>query len=61
MPVKKEYVLGFYLVLIVVLGAIGMFVGNKSGKSFEYSIAGVILGVLLSLVMWEVWGKNNSV
>ena len=57
-PIKKEYIFVFYAILILILGLLGYFI--PSNNKYEYSLAGVLTGVLLSLVLWLVWGSKNS-
>ena len=57
---SKESVIGFYLILIVVLALIGYFVGKSKGNEAEWSLGGAALGVVLSVVSWFAWGKNNT-
>lgn len=60
-PVKKEYVWTFYVVMIIVLAMVGYFAGKASNKSEMYASAGVIVGAIVSVVLWMTWGKKNTV
>ena len=57
-PMKKEYIWGFYLLLIIILSIVGYFM-DKDNK-LEYALAGALVGILLSLLLWIVWGSKNS-
>lgn len=56
--IKKEYVWLFYLILIIVLGLLGYFLSENN--HLEYGLAGSLLGILLSLILWIVWGSKNT-
>lgn len=59
--VKKEYVLAFYAVLMVVLAVVGLYFGEKSiGGKMEAAGLGALLGWFISVVLWYTWGKNNT-
>ena len=61
---KKEYILAFYVLLIVILTAIGFKypkqVSRGTLNAHHSATAGFALGVLISLGLWEAWGKSNS-
>lgn len=57
---SKELIWGAYAVLIVILGTVGYFVGKKFGNAEIYSSVGVVLGAVISIVLWISWGKKNS-
>ena len=56
--IKKEYIWGFYLILIIILSLIGYFVAKNN--KLEYALAGALVGVLISLLLWILWGSKNS-
>ena len=56
--IKKEYVWLFYLILIIVLGLLGYFLSKNN--HLEYSLAGSLFGILLSLILWVIWGDKNT-
>ena len=56
--IKKEYIGGFYLILIIILSLIGYFVAKNN--KLEYALAGALVGVLISLLLWILWGSKNS-
>ena len=51
---KKELIWLFYLILTILL-AILFYIFSKSHK-FDYSLLGIILGVLISIILWITWG-----
>ena len=55
---KKEYIWGFYLLLIIILSIVGYFMAKDN--KLEYALAGALVGILLSLLLWIVWGSKNS-
>jgi hypothetical protein len=57
-PMKKEYIWGFYLLLIIILSIVGYFMAKDN--KLEYALAGALVGILLSLLLWIVWGSKNS-
>ena len=57
-PIKKEYIWLSYAILIVILGLLGYFM--SSNNKVEYGLAGSLLGVLISLLLWILWGSKNS-
>ena len=57
-PIKKEYIWGFYLLLIIILAIIGYFIAKDN--KLEYALAGALVGILLSLLLWILWGSKNS-
>ena len=57
-PIKKEYIWGFYLLLIIILASIGYFIAKDN--KLEYALAGALVGILLSLLLWILWGSKNS-
>ena len=49
-----------YIVLILILGAVGYLVGHKNGKGELYGSVGLALGAVISVVLWFAWGKSHS-
>lgn len=56
--IKKEYIWGFYLLLIIILAIIGYFLAKNN--KLEYALAGALVGILISLLLWILWGSKNS-
>ena len=56
--IKKEYIWIFYGILIILLALLGYFF-TKHNK-IEYGLAGALIGVLISLLLWILWGSKNS-
>ena len=57
-PMKKEYIWGFYLLLIIILSIVGYFMAKDN--KLEYALAGALIGILLCLLLWIVWGSKKS-
>jgi hypothetical protein len=57
--VSKTTLIVAYVVLILILGAIGYWVGHKNGKGELYGSVGLALGAVISVVLWFAWGKSN--
>jgi uncharacterized membrane protein len=57
-PIKKEYIWGFYLLLTLLLALIAYFMSTNN--KLEYALAGALVGILISLILWIVWGSKNS-
>lgn len=57
---SKEMIWGAYAILILVLGVIGYFVGKSKGKSELYSSVGVVIGAVISIVLWVTVGKKMA-
>jgi hypothetical protein len=57
-PIKKEYIFGFYLLLTLLLALIAYFMSTNN--KLEYALSGALVGILLSLILWIVWGSKNS-
>jgi uncharacterized protein YueI len=62
-PIKKGYLLLFYIILTIILILIGYFLGNKfnPSKRQEYALYGALVGIVLSLILWFSWGKNKTI
>jgi hypothetical protein len=56
--IKKEIIFAFYAILILILGLLGYFI--PANNKYEYSLAGILTGVLISLILWLLWGSKNS-
>jgi hypothetical protein len=56
--IKKEIVIGFYIILTIILVLLGYFL-SKSHK-YEYALFGCLIGVLASLLLWNFWGIKNT-
>jgi uncharacterized membrane protein len=56
--VNVYIILSFYIVLTVLLGLIGFMVGKKNDNSFLYSGIGVVIGLVLSYILWLFVGKK---
>lgn len=57
-PIKKEYIYLAYVILTLILGLLGYFFSTNN--KIEYGLAGALLGVLISLLLWILWGSQNS-
>ena len=57
-PIKKEYIYIFYIILIIILALIFYFLSTTNKQS--YALAGALLGVIISLILWISWGSKNS-
>ena len=57
---KKEMIWIFYAVLIIVLGVIGYFVGKKNQKTELYTSIGVVVGTVISILLWVSVGEKIS-
>jgi VIT1/CCC1 family predicted Fe2+/Mn2+ transporter len=57
---SKEMILGSYVIMILILGIIGYFIGKTQENAVLYSTVGVVVGSLLSFVLWETVGKKMS-
>ena len=60
MKVSKKMIWGAYAVLIVILGVVGYFIGKKYEKEELYSGIGLVLGVVISIILWVTVGKKMS-
>lgn len=57
-PIKKEYIISFYVVLTLILSILGYFLSTTN--KLEYGLSGGLLGILLSIILWITWGSRNS-
>jgi len=57
-PIKKEYIISFYVVLTLILSMIGYFM--SASNKLEYGLSGALIGILLSIILWITWGSRNS-
>ena len=55
---QKEKVWGFYGVLSVVLFGVGFGLAKKN--KMEYGILGLLIGILISLILWVTWASKNT-
>lgn len=60
MAMSKEMIWGAYAVLMVVLGVIGYFVGKKQNKAEIYASTGIVLGAIISVILWITVGKKMT-
>lgn len=58
MKVTKEMLFGFYAFLSLVFGFVGYFIGKNSDKGEMYGLAGLLLGVVLSVLLYFTVGKK---
>ena len=56
--IRKEIVFTAYGILIILLSLIGYFVAQNN--KIEYGAGGALVGVLLSLILWLIWGSKNT-
>lgn len=56
--IPKEAIWGSYVVLILILGSVGYYIGNKNNKGELYASIGVSIGAILSILLWITVGKN---
>lgn len=56
--VSKEMIWMVYAILIVMLGIISYFIGKKNKKGKLYASIGVLLGVVISVILWMSVGKK---
>lgn len=57
---SKEKIWAFYAILIIVLGVVGYVVGKKKDKGEVYAGAGLLLGAVLSIILWVTVGKKAT-
>ena len=57
-PIKKEYIISFYVVLTLILSILGY--SLSAINKLEYGLSGGLLGILLSIILWITWGSRNS-
>jgi energy-coupling factor transporter transmembrane protein EcfT len=57
-PIRKEIVWIIYAILVLILALLGYFL-SKTNK-IEYSLSGALIGILISLILWIVWGSKNT-
>ena len=58
MQLQKEVVWGFYGVLSLVLFGVGYGMAKKN--KLEYGLLGLLIGVLISLILWVLWASKNT-
>jgi uncharacterized membrane protein YadS len=56
--IKKEYVIAFYIILTIILALLGNFFAKT--HKYEYALFGILIGVLISLLLWHFWGSKNT-
>lgn len=56
---SKEVIWRYYAILILILGSIAYYIGNKNNKGELYASIGVSIGALLSILLWVTVGKKN--
>ena len=57
--IAKEKIMAFYLILTLITTLIGFFL-RKSGDGYEKLMYGFVAGLILSVILWVSWGKDNS-
>ena len=58
MHLQKEVVWGSYGVLSLILFGVGYGMAKKN--KLEYGLLGLLIGVLISLILWVLWGSKNT-
>jgi len=58
MQLQKEVVWGFYGALSLVLFGVGYGMAKKN--KMEYGLLGLLIGVLISLILWVLWASKNT-
>jgi hypothetical protein len=58
--VSKEMIWGAYVVLTVILGVVGYLIGMKNKNGGLYASVGVVLGAVISIILWVTVGKKMS-
>lgn len=61
MKLTFETNMTIYAVMIVVGGIVGASVGEKRSRCVHGSAIGSLIAAALSVLLWEVYGKRNSV
>ena len=56
--IPKEAIWGSYVVLILILGSVGYYIGNKNNKGELNASIGESIGAILSILLWITVGKN---
>lgn len=56
----KNNVYAFYVVLTIALIYLGYRHGNKTNNGIEHGIYGGFIGLIISYILWETWGKHNT-
>lgn len=57
---KKEYIWAMYAGMIIVLWGITWLITRKKPKSWMWQILAIVVGGILSVILWVTVGKKNS-
>jgi len=57
-PINKWYVIAFYILLTLALGAGGYFAFSNNKEL--YAAGGITLGTLISIILWFTWAQYNT-
>lgn len=60
MAYPKNQIFAFYTLLTASLTFIGYWNGKKSNQANEKAWNSFVAGILISTILWQVWGKSNS-
>lgn len=58
--VPKNQIFTFYIILTIVFTISGYQHGKQTNNSNSHAFYGFILGLVISIILWETWGKANS-
>ena len=58
MAMNKYLVWAIYAAIIIILGVVGYFVGRSSENGLMYAGIGAIVGAVISVILYFVWGKT---
>ena len=54
----KTNIMIAYALMTLVFGVVGYMIGRKSHKGYAYTMAGIILGVIATVVLWTTIGEK---
>ena len=58
---KKETLWAFYAFLTIAFGFIGFLMAHKMNNPRHMNThVGLVIGGLISIILWETWGKTHS-
>ena len=59
--VSKNLIMAFYLFLIVALAiSFRKYVPMSDISQTNNALVGASIGLIISILLWEFWGKNNA-